>query len=75
MGGVVRNAVEYLNRGLEGKNKIRYIAWDMARCAHAKDGNVLQKLIEIAQLSMAVCARAAVPISLHWFQRICWNLG
>jgi hypothetical protein len=50
----LRDAVKYLNQSLPSKHNIRYIAWDMARCAHSKDGNVLMRLDEIAESTMKV---------------------
>lgn len=46
------DAVLYLNAQLPEDKTIRYFAWDMARCAHSKDGNVLATLNEIAERTM-----------------------
>ncbi len=46
------NSLRYLNQFLPAPQRIIQIAWDMARCAKSRDGNVLQTLDEIAQLAM-----------------------
>lgn len=42
------NAVNYLNQFLDKKNKIQYIAWDMARASKSRDQDVVDTLKTLA---------------------------
>ena len=48
--------MRYLNTQLPKEHTIKYIAWDMARCAHSKEGNVLETLNDIAERTLQVIA-------------------
>ena len=49
-----RTTIKYLNQFLTSDKRIIHIAWDMAKCAKSKDGNVLKVLDEIASNAMKV---------------------
>lgn len=53
---VVRATIRYLNQSLPERHKLLHQAWDMAKCAKSKTGNVLRTLEEIASGSIRVRA-------------------
>jgi hypothetical protein len=48
-----RSTIKYLNQFLPPDKRIVLIAWDMAKCAKSKDGNVLTTLDDLASSGLA----------------------
>ena len=45
-------SMTYLNQFLEPKQQIRHIEWDMHRTKKSKDGDVIQRLVDIGASGM-----------------------